>query len=579
VKQGDALSCSLFLLSIEPVIRNIIHNDNIRPLTSDRLQFTWPKLLCYADDITVITENNAASVGAVFNEYEKLTQASGLKLNADKTEKFNITSSNVINADDAQNVLYANQRYTLRNQDVIKINGIWYANNRRHMKEINLEHMTAKMNSHFKEWSKRSLSILGKIQIIKTFGMSQYLYTLAVINLDADQWKAVNKLIYKFIWNKNYNVSPAPHRIKKTIMTTEIEKGGFGLVDLELTTKASRLRRFSHLLTTMVHPVSELQLVLGANDPLCSTPILDIDDITTSTMKTVADHNLRSILNLSNYIEATDVEMNHILLNSNIRNLVKNLRSRELTILRHRQIVKLYQALRAPDNSSDLLFAICKPYLVRHIRALQNRPDILYSHVDERRTPTLYSEVRHTSIQLSSLTSRQIRINLHNNELLTTNKMLTIADEQATRLYKCIQKVACIQNKNKLLRLIHGDVYCGNRLKKFDLSNNDRCVRCFEEETRHHLLIDCTYTKAIWNLLELRPQTLYDLIGNLNQVELEVMADIISEVMFRKKVLPPTILLKTIFVSYANGKCRRSAVTRYAQTKVSIYNNTGSWHS
>ncbi len=58
VKQGDALSCSLFLLAIEPVLRNIDKNDSILRISSARLNFMWPKSVAYADDITVITKKS-----------------------------------------------------------------------------------------------------------------------------------------------------------------------------------------------------------------------------------------------------------------------------------------------------------------------------------------------------------------------------------------------------------------------------------------------------------------------------------------------------------------------------------------
>ena len=74
--------------------------------------------------------------------------------------------------------------------------------------------MKAKMDRHFTVWSKRGLSLLGKIQIVKTFGLSEYLYTLAVMDITTEQWKTVNKLIYKFIWNKAYSNNNASHESK-----------------------------------------------------------------------------------------------------------------------------------------------------------------------------------------------------------------------------------------------------------------------------------------------------------------------------------------------------------------------------
>ena len=69
VKQGDALSCSLFILAIEPVIRNLLNNDNITVINSNRLNYCWPKVLAYADDITIITKNDEISVNNIFIEY------------------------------------------------------------------------------------------------------------------------------------------------------------------------------------------------------------------------------------------------------------------------------------------------------------------------------------------------------------------------------------------------------------------------------------------------------------------------------------------------------------------------------
>ena len=82
------------------------------------------------------------------------------------------------------------------------------------MKETNFRNMKAKMDRHFTEWSKRGLSLLGKIQIVKTFGLSQYLYTLAVTDISTEHWQLINKLKYKFIWNKTYTNNNAPHESK-----------------------------------------------------------------------------------------------------------------------------------------------------------------------------------------------------------------------------------------------------------------------------------------------------------------------------------------------------------------------------
>jgi hypothetical protein len=67
------------------------------------------------------------------------------------------------------NVTFCNTRYLIQAQNDIKINGITFNQNDDTMKKTNFEAMKAKMEQHFTEWSKRGKSLLGKIQIVKTF--------------------------------------------------------------------------------------------------------------------------------------------------------------------------------------------------------------------------------------------------------------------------------------------------------------------------------------------------------------------------------------------------------------------------
>ena len=48
---------------------------------------------------------------------------------------------------------------------------------------------------------------------------------------------------------------------------------------------------------------------------------------------------------------------------------------------------------------------------------------------------------------------------------------------------------------------MHGDIYSGTRLKKFGMSETDRCPRCSEPESIKHQLLDCAYVKKLWDLL------------------------------------------------------------------------------
>ena len=64
-----------------------------------------------------------------------------------------------------------------------------------------------------------------------------------------------------------------------------------------------------------------------------------------------------------------------------------------------------------------------------------------------------------------------------------------------------IKKLTNSRIKTILLRSIHGDIYCGTRLKKFGLADSDKCPRCLEPETIKHQLLECKYVKKLWDLL------------------------------------------------------------------------------
>jgi hypothetical protein len=111
-----------------------------------------------------------------------------------------------------------------------------------------------------------------------------------------------------------------------------------------------------------------------------------------------------------------------------------------------------------------------------------------------------------------------------------------------------------MQNKCKMLRLIHGDVYCAERLFRFVMSDNDKCRRCFQTETIEHLLIECPYTCEVYSLLGITDYEINNLIGvNRNKPALEIRCDILGYLIFRQHTLPPEILVRTTLEKFANN--------------------------
>ena len=130
-----------------------------------------------------------------------------------------------------------------------------------------------------------------------------------------------------------------------------------------------------------------------------------------------------------------------------------------------------------------------------------------------------------------------------------------------------------------MLQLIHEDVYCGTRLKKFKLSKIDTCIRCFEKETIKHLLLESPYTQEIWKTLGVDCTQANNMIGiRMTREELEIHADLLLSILFKKGTLPPNTLIELTYLKFSKGLCKKYKVKDLAMEKLEHNNATRRWH-
>lgn len=83
-------------------------------------------------------------------------------------------------------------------------------------------------------WKWRNLSILGKIQIIKTFAIPKLMFRVSVIPIPNDLVKEVNSILYTFIWN-------GQDKVKRCALISDIDQGGLKMLDIESMINARRV--------------------------------------------------------------------------------------------------------------------------------------------------------------------------------------------------------------------------------------------------------------------------------------------------------------------------------------------------
>ena len=150
---------------MEPLLCNIEANANIAPINSQSLDASLPKVYAYADDVNGTVKDTDASLQSFFDEYGRLTKLSGLELNADKTEVMRLGANP---QQKTYKINYLGQEFEVSSRERIKINGILFHRNQDQMVDENVAAAKARIDSNLAKWSRRGLSTLGKILILKT---------------------------------------------------------------------------------------------------------------------------------------------------------------------------------------------------------------------------------------------------------------------------------------------------------------------------------------------------------------------------------------------------------------------------
>jgi len=260
VKQGDALSCALFILCIDPLIRKIENNPDIKAIPIPRSRLTniavSGKTSGFADDIGVAIKNERKSIELVFKNYDTFSKLSGIELNIDKTEILKLNHNTL--HQDFHSTPIAFNNTVLNTKESITICGICFSNNSNVEYESNILDKITKMERQLIFWLQRSLSVEGKILIVKSYGLSQLIYSLQMCEINDREITDIERIIFKFLWNKKWIGNTAPDRIKRSTLKLPYNRGGLQVPDVGFLNKALKIKQFLRAMKTN-HPINLVQ--------------------------------------------------------------------------------------------------------------------------------------------------------------------------------------------------------------------------------------------------------------------------------------------------------------------------------
>ena len=309
LKQGDPLSCVLFNLIIEVIACKIRNNQKIEGI---QIGTTTKKLGQYADDLWVSMKRKQECFDALLYELTEYFKFCGLQINYNKTEILRIGSLRDTNAK------YFSQNPLHWSDGPIKILGIHITNNAQEMSEINYKELIQKTENICRVWGKRSLTLLGRIQIVNTLIIPIWLYRLQVLRTPStDIFNKFKKVLLSFIWEEKRP------KIAYQRLIRDYEQGGLKLADLQLKDSAIKIKwvQVYRFKTTL------LDEVLSAVSPLKNKMFADCN-INKHDMKRVKENNVFGDIWFAwakfNAIRLTSVSQvlsQKLWFNSNIKNL------------------------------------------------------------------------------------------------------------------------------------------------------------------------------------------------------------------------------------------------------------------
>ena len=222
VHQGGCCSSIYFLVIAEILALSLRHNQDIEGVSiADILNL----LNQFADDMDIFSLATEKSLKAIHGELNQFHNQSGFTVSYDKTTLYRIGSLRHSNAE-----MYGLDQFAWSNTDITVL-GVTISHE--DIVERNYKEMPKKIRSILNAWGNRSLSLLGKVQIVNSLVASLFVYKMMVLPTIPDKIvKNVDNMIREFLWEGK------KAKIAYKILQNPKKEGGLNLVNLRNKDKA-----------------------------------------------------------------------------------------------------------------------------------------------------------------------------------------------------------------------------------------------------------------------------------------------------------------------------------------------------
>ena len=223
IRQGCPISALLFLLPAEIIAIILRSSAFVKGINIDN---TCIKLCQLADDMTLFLRDNK-SVRSAIQIFEEFYRYAGLKLNKNKTEAMIIYNDGSLHEDKKLGINWINKPF--------KTLGTWFSLDSNEMIALNIKEKHDIIKSILFSWQPRSLTLKGKITVVKSLVVPHILSLASVVPLSEKYMADLDKMLFNFIWSNR------KHLVSKHTLIQPIENGGLKMVSVSDTVTSVKI--------------------------------------------------------------------------------------------------------------------------------------------------------------------------------------------------------------------------------------------------------------------------------------------------------------------------------------------------
>ena len=244
VRQGCPLSPYLFICCTEILNALIVYNQNIKGIFVDNFEV---KISQYADDTVLICDGTDNSISEIRKVLNNFSNVSGLKVNFEKSFIF-LLGPYVTSTPNR----FSNYEYPICKNSFTYL-GITFSHHYEDFFQLNYVPKLSRIKSILKIWETRDLTPIGKIQILKSFAISQIVYLLMVLpNPHSNFFAELNSVFFQFIWGNK------PDKVARSVMFNDMCDGGLDMINMFIFAKSLKCKWVKMYLDNIVNPCKSL---------------------------------------------------------------------------------------------------------------------------------------------------------------------------------------------------------------------------------------------------------------------------------------------------------------------------------